>query len=316
MAAEAVAQSGVTVLRYGHMNPADSIPGIQANYFAEKVKEYTRGAVRVEVHPASLLGTLEEQLEQVTSGIIAIHHNTAGAFGSLAEDFSVLDTPYIYRDLDHLLKVTSVDSPVMKKLEAELLRKGVRVLYTFYFGTRQLTCDRPVKKPADLAGVKIRAIPFPIYVATIEGLGAIPVSIDWAQTPAALAAKAVSGQENPVNTVLTSRLYESQQYLILTSHIRAADIVVMNDDIWRRLGSQSREGVTRAAAEASKFGTMLTADQEKRDQRELEAKGMRVIGPEEGLDLRAFEANMKKILQGRYASRWGQLYSLIESLRG
>ena len=122
------------------------------------------------------------------------------------EPFAALDTPYLYRDVDHLMKTVDVDSPVMKKLNEGLIKSaGVRVLYAYYFGTRQLTANKGVTQPSELAGMKIRAIPFPIYMSTVEGLGAVPVPVDWSEVPTALATGVVNGQENPVNVVLSSK---------------------------------------------------------------------------------------------------------------
>lgn len=310
------AAENVVILRYAHMSEKGSIAGMQADYFAAKVAEYSAGTVRVEVHPASRLGTLQEQMDQVQSGVVALHHNTAAAFGALSEDFAVLDSPYIYRDVQHLLKVTSPTSPVMQKLEEDLLkRKGLRVLYTYYFGARQLTCDRPVYKPADLAGVKIRAVPYPMYISVVEGLGAVAVPIDWSRTPTALAAKAVNGQENPVNTILSSRLYESQKYLMLTTHILSAHIVVVNDEAWKRLSKTARDVLSRAARDASAYGTELLLSQEQRDKAELVEHGMIVIGPKEGLDVAAFRDRVQKLRKERFGDKWAEYYRMIEDIR-
>jgi TRAP-type C4-dicarboxylate transport system, periplasmic component len=300
-------------LRYAHMNSADSIPGKQALYFADRVRELSGGSVVVEVYPDSRLGSLQEQAEQVSSGVIAFHHNTAAGIGYLYRDFAVLDTPYIYRDVDHLLAVTAPNSEVMAKLGAGLLRaRGLRVLYTFYFGARDLSCDRPIRKPADLASLRIRSIPFPIYQAAVEGLGGIPTPIDWAQTPTALAAKVVNGQENPVNILLSSKLYENQPYLMLTHHILAADIVVANDAIWQKLSRSQREAISRAAALAAAYATKLTRESEAQDLAELKRRGMKVIGPAEGLDLGSFRERTTKLVQSRFGPEWGEYYSLIE----
>jgi TRAP-type transport system periplasmic protein len=310
-AATASAESKLT-LRYAHMNTADSIPGLQAAYFAEKVREYSSDSVTVEVYPDSRLGSLQEQAEEVSSGVIAFHHNTAGGIGSLYEDFAVLDTPYVYRDVSHLLKVVDPSSAVMAKLGAGLLkRKGVRVLYAFYFGARELSCDRPIKKPQDLAGLKVRSIPFPIYQAAVEGLGAIATPIDWAQTPTALAAKVVNGQENPVNILLSSKLYESQPYLMLTDHMRAADFVVVNEAVWQGLSQARRSAISRAAAAASAYATKLTLEREASDLAELKRRGMKVIGSAEGLDIQAFRSRTERIVSERFGAKWEEYYRLI-----
>lgn len=315
-APKAVAQPSIVTLRYAHMNTPESVPGLQAAFFAEKVGLYTGGSVKVEVYPDSQLGTLKEMADEVSSGVVAFHHNTAGTIGELFEDYSVLDTPYIYRDVAHLLRVTDPASPLMTKLGAGLLKKsGVRLLYTFYFGARELTCDRPIRKPEDLKSLKVRSIPFPIYTTAIEGLGAIATPIDWVLTPTALKAKVVNGQENPFDIILDSKLYESQPYLMLTNHILAADSVVVNEAAWLRLSSAERDGITRAAAETSAYATKLTLDKEAVDLAALKAKGMKVIGPAEGLDVDAFRANTRRLVEKRFGVKWDQYYRLIDAAR-
>lgn len=307
---------GRLTLRYAHMNSAQSIPGRQAAFFAERVREYSGGSVVIEVYPDSQLGSLQAQAEEVSSGVIAFHHNTAAGIGYLYKDFAVLDTPYAYRDVAHLLAVADPSSKLMSKLGGGLLKeKGLRVLYTFYFGARELSCDRPIRRPEDLAAVKIRSIPFPLYKVAVEGLGGLPMPIDWAQTPTALAAKVVSGQENPVNIVLDSKLYESQPYLMLTNHILAADIVVVNESIWQKLSKARRAVVARAAAEASAYATKATLDSERSDLAELKRLGMKVIGPAEGLDIDAFRARTKKLIGQSFGLEWREYYSLIDQTK-
>jgi TRAP-type transport system periplasmic protein len=307
---------GKVTLRYAHMNSPGSVAGLQAAFFAEKVAEYSSLSIKIEVYPNSQLGSLQEQIDQVSSGKIAFHHNTAGAIGTLYEDYAVLDTPYAYRDVAHLLRVVNPASPLMAKLGSGLLKKGgVRVLYTFYFGARELSCDRPIKRPADLRLVKIRSIPFPIYNAAVEGLGAIPTPIDWALTPTALEAKVVNGQENPVDIVLDSKLYESQPYLLLTGHMLAADTVLANDAVLRGLSDSQRAAIARAAAEASAYATRLTLKGESADLEALKAKGMKVIGPAEGLDLAAFQANTAALVRERFGAKWAAYYRLIDAQR-
>jgi tripartite ATP-independent transporter DctP family solute receptor len=308
--------SQTTVLRYSHPNAPTSIAGMQADYFAKKVSEYTKGAVSIEIYPNSALGSLADQAKLVSAGAIALHHNTAAGIGSLFEPFAVLDTPFLYRDVDQLTRVVDPSSPVMTKLNEGLVKKsGVRVLYTFYFGARELTCDRPIKKPADLKGLKIRSVPFPIYQAAIEGMGGIPTALDWAQTPTALSTKVVQGQENPVNTILSAKLYESQGYIMMTNHILGAEIVVINESVWKGLSKAVQQGIAKAAAETSAYATKLTLGQEASDLAGLKAKGMKVIGAAEGLDLEAFRASTKKTVDAKFGSEWAEYYKAIASIK-
>ena len=302
--------------RYGHMNPPSSAAGIQATWLAEAVEKNTGGQIKIKVYPASSLGKLQELAEAVSTGTIALSHNTAAGIGSLHEPFAALDTPYLYRDVDHLMKTVDVDSPVMKKLNEGLIKSaGVRVLYAYYFGTRQLTTNKAVTQPSEMAGLKIRAIPFPIYMTTVQGLGAVPVPVDWSEVPTALATGVVNGQENPVNVVLSSKLYEAQSHMMLTGHIMNAQVIVINEKIWQGLTPELRQAVSKAAAEVRQRATDTVRTQESEELAKLKSLKMTVIGPDNGLKLDAFKASVNKLVNEKFAAKYGDLYKEIAAIR-
>jgi len=303
-------------LRYGHMNAPNSIAGMQADWLAEAIAAKTNGEIAVEVFPSSQLGKLQELAEAVSTGTIALSHNTAGAVGSLHPPFAAFDTPYLYRDVDHLMKVVDTKSPVMQRLNEELVQAaGVRVLYAFYFGSRNLTADRAVKTPADLNGVKIRSIPFPIYMAAVEGLGAVPVPVDWSEVPTALATGVVSGQENPVNVVLTHKLYEVQSHMMETGHIVAAEMVLINDEVWQSLSDAHRAALQEAAEEVRQKATQFVLDSEAEETEKLRQLGMTVIGPEDGLDLAAFRSSVKARVDAEFGTQYGDFYREVDAIK-
>jgi tripartite ATP-independent transporter DctP family solute receptor len=268
------------------------------------------------VYPSSQLGKLQELAEAVSTGTIALSHNTAAGIGSLHEPFAALDTPYLYRDVDHLMKVMDVGSPVMKKLNDGLVKDaGVRVLYAYYFGTRHLTTNKAVKQPADLSGLKIRAIPFPIYMTTVEAMGAVPVPVDWSEVPTALATGKVNGQENPVNVVLSSKLYETQSHLMQTGHIMNAQVIVINEKAWQNLSPAQRDQLTAAAAEVRRKATEMVRKQEASETEELKKNKMTIIGPAEGLNLTAFQTSVRKAVDQKFGAKYGELYKAIEAVR-
>ncbi|UYG04091.1 TRAP transporter substrate-binding protein [Halomonas sp. LR3S48] len=302
-------------LRYGHMHTPNSIAGMQAEWLAEAITEKTNGEVAVDIFPNSQLGKLQELAEAVSTGSIAISHNTAGAIGSLYPPFAAFDTPYLYRDIDHLMAVMDVDSPVMQELNEGLVdASGVRLLYAFYFGTRHLTTNQEIKSPDDLEGVKIRSIPFPIYMATVEGMGAVPVPVDWAEVPTALATGVVEGQENPVNVVVTSKLNEVQSHMMLTGHISAAQVIVMNDDTWQSLSPEHRDAITEAAAEVRERATAAMLEAEAEDFATLREAGMHIVGPEDGLELEAFRTRVSDRIAEEFTAQYGELYEQIAAV--
>ena len=102
---------------------------------------------------------------------------------------------------------------------------------------------------------------------------------------------------------------------MLTGHILGAEIVVINDAAWRKLSREAQRGLMRAAAETSAYATRLTSESEGADIEALRARGMKVIGPAEGLDRQAFAARTKRLVRTRYGAEWSEYYKLIDSLR-
>jgi len=313
----AVSLSGgdAVTLRYAHMNPRDSVAGLQAEYFAARARELSEGRVRVEIFPDSSLGGISRQLELARDGTVDMHHTTASALGSLFEGFSVLDTPYLVSDPGRLSRIADRDSPLMRTLGAGLEdAAGLTVLYTFYFGARQLTFDAPVLRPEELAGRRIRAIPYPMYELTVRSLGGVPTPIDWAQTPTALATGTVRGQENPTDTILAAKLYRQQSHLMLTGHLLGAEIVVINRRSLNLLSKANRAAVMAAAAEAGDFATRTLVERERRAISELQERGMTVISEAQGLDIEAFRARAKSLVGREYGTRWAKYYDIIERI--
>lgn len=304
-----------TTLRYGHMHTPNSIAGEQAQWFADAVREKTGGELDIQIFPNSQLGKLQELAEAVSTGSIAFSHNTAGAIGSLYEPFAAFDTPYLYRDIDHLMKVTDAESPLMQELNQGLVdASGTRALYAFYFGTRNLTADRAAKAPGDLSGVKIRSIPFPIYMATVEGLGGVPVPVDWSEVPTALATGVVNGQENPMNVLVSAKLYEVQSHLMLTGHITAAQVVMMNDGVWSELSDTHKAAVASAATETRARASEAMLSSEASDLEALRGHGMTVLDEASGLDLAAFKAAVQTRISSEFDSQFGDLYAKIAAV--
>ncbi|MBI9102705.1 MAG: TRAP transporter substrate-binding protein [Spirochaetales bacterium] len=308
-------ESGTSQLIYAHMNAPGSNTGLQAVHFEELVKEKTNGSVIINVYPSSQLGTLQEMAEMVSNGSVAFHHNTMAGIGSLYADYAALDTPFLYKDVDHLMRVTDVDSPIMKKLNEGLIaERNVRNLYNFYFGTRQLTANKAVRTPDDLRGMKIRAIPFPIYMAAVDGMGAIATPIDFSELPTALATGAADGQENPANTIYANKFQDVQSHMMLTGHIMGAECVVVNETVWQSFTAEQQKQIKEAAAETALWATKITQEGEAENVQLLKDAGMTVISEAEGLDLEAFRSRVNAYVNEKFSDQYGEIYDIIKTI--
>lgn len=317
LAATCSADEKVTVLKYAHMNTEDNTSGMYAQWFADRVEELTNGSVHIDVYPNSQLGSIQEMAEMVSAGTIQLHHNTWGGLSAIYEKLEYLDTPYIFKSIEDGIKVNDITtSPVLQELNEELIANaGVRILNSIYGGARELTCNKPVYSPADLKGVKVRAIPSPIYVTAVEGMGAIAVAVDWADTPAALATGVADGQENPPVSIYTANLQETQKYMMDTKHILAIGPTVMNEAAYQALTPEQQAAIDQAAYETWEKFNAYDIEQENGYIQKLIDDGVTFIKAEDGLKVDEFKASVDALVAVNYA-KYADEYAKINEYLG
>ena len=300
---ETASESKPIVMKYAHMNPPDNLDGQYAQYFADKVNELTNGEIVVEVYPNSQLGTLQEQVEMLSAGTIQFHHTTWGALSALYQDVEVLDTPYLCATVEDSIKLNDIkNSPIMQKFDQALQEKAnVKILCSIYGGSRMLTCTFPVYSPADLKGVKVRALPSPVYITAVEGMGAIPVAIDWADTPTALATGVAQGQENPPSTTYNAKLQESQDYIMETRHIMATGPILMNSTAFNSLSPEHQKAIEDAAYDTWEKYNQIGIDSESEYIEKLCDEGMTFITADDGLKVDEFKKSVDALVAKTYA---------------
>ncbi len=266
-------------LRLAHF-AAETHPGhIAAQQFAERVAERTDGAVEIELYPANELGSPPEQLEQTLLGAIDMNLPTHGGLDKYEKAFGTVMTPFAFRDYAHAHEV--LDGPFTEWVTPKLEDQGLVMLSHWEYGFRNITnAERPIEKPEDVAGLKLRTPPEVQIVAAVEGLGASATQIAFPELPNALNQGVVDGQENPIGVIYHFKLDDFQDHLALTRHVYNAMIHVVNKDSWDRLTSEQQEIVREESAAAGELMRELVVQQEEDELAELEARGMSVTRPE------------------------------------
>lgn len=280
------------VIRYVHPNSSSDIPGQYATLLSEIVEEKSNGEIIIEVYPSSQLGGVREMIEGAQLGIVNMGHNSFAALSQFLPEIAVFNFPFIYDDIDHAIAATDPQqSPIIQEFNERLIaRSNLRIVGSYFFGIRRLTTsDFPVYRPSDLQGKKIRAIPLPIWIAMVEGMGAIPTPVDFSELPTALATGIVDGQENPVNTIYSAQMYETQNYLMLTDHMIDINMVYMNNDTFESLSEEQKEIFLEAHKEAAMKVRKRSEELQNSLIEELQKLGMEVISQEDGLEVETFQ---------------------------
>ena len=241
-----VAMAKGTNIKIAHVVNEKDAFHVCALKFKEIVEEKTDGDVTVTIFPNAKLGDERALLEGMKMGVVDAGIITSGPIINFIPEFGVFDLPFLFRSPSHAYAV--LDGPVGKTLLGKLEDQGWKGLAYGERGFRNLTnSKRAVKTPADVEGLKVRLMQNPIYVKTFKTLGANAVPMAWTEALTALQQKTIDGQENPLNVIVAFKLYESQEYLSLTRHAYAPNVVMMSMRSWDKLTPEQQEVVQEAA---------------------------------------------------------------------
>ena len=268
---------------------------------AEIVQQKSNGALRVQVFGDGQLGTEQESIEGVQLGTIDMFMGSAGSVGRFLPRLEAFAHPFLWRDQDHLMAVAR--GPVADELSAELQSKAaIRILdLGWIFGQRHVTTKQTeVKKPADMARLKIRVQPTGIYLDTIRAMGANPTPMDFKEVYTSMQTGVIDGQENPLNVIATRAFYEVQGYLILTGHILQNQAVLISDRTFQSLSPENRKILVDATREAGSYQNKVLSDDERSQLELVKSKGMKVVEP----DVAAFRAATADVYR-KYEKTWG-----------
>ena len=157
-----------TVIRYGDVLPANYPSVVALEAAGREIAAKTGGRLEMQVFPASQLGTQRDMIEALGSNALQLYTDGAATFGSWVPAISVLEAPYVWRDAAHMSKgMASVDGRNLT--DALVKTRGMRILDTIYYGTRQLTtAGKAVKEPKDMVGFKLRVPPVDVFNAMAE----------------------------------------------------------------------------------------------------------------------------------------------------
>jgi tripartite ATP-independent transporter DctP family solute receptor len=299
---EAAAGTSVQVVKFSSPVAPDHPNNIAALKFAEIVNKESGGRLKVEVFPANQLGNVKDVIENVMTGSVHMYMGGTSETSLFQSEFAVMDAPYLFRDYDHLMK--GAKSDVVKEIGAKLEKnRGVKILTAeIYYGARHLTTrNKPIKTPADLKGMLVRAPDQPIYLEAVRAMGATPTPVAFSDLYMALKQGVVDGQENPIPTIYTYKYYEAQKYLMLTGHMLRVNVIGADASWYGKLSPDLKTIIGKALDEAVKLNNQLTLKQEKDMLEELKKLGMEVVQP----DVEAFR-EAAKVVPPKFEDRWGK----------
>lgn len=244
---DAGAQAPITV-RLGLSATPGSLIYITAEEYAKRANEALKGKAEVKVFPSSQLGTDEQMLKGIRAGTLEMFVPST-IMSTVEPKYGVFEMPYLLKDWNHVRRVAA-NPEIKRQLFEPLPAKGIRALAYWENGFRHITNNvRPIVKPEDLKGIKLR-VPSGIWrVKMFKAYGANPTPLAFAEVYSALQSGVMDGQENPFAQIWSARFHEVQKYLSLTGHVYSPAYPVVGEKWWQSIPADVRATLERVAVE-------------------------------------------------------------------
>ena len=244
--------AGPIIIKFSHVVANDTPKGKAAEKFKQLAEKYSAGRVKVELYPNSQLYKDREEMEALQRGAVQMLAPSVSKFGPLGvREFELFDLPYLIPDAQTVDRVT--DGPIGKNLFAKLEPKGVKGLAYWDNGFKQFSANRPLRKPEDFRGLKMRIQSSKVLEAMMRELGALPQVMAFSEVYSALQQRVVDGTENPLSNLYTQKMYEVQSHLTISNHGCLVYAVITNRKFWEGLPADIREQLEKALAEATRY---------------------------------------------------------------
>ncbi len=211
------------------------------------------GDIDFQIFPASQIGEEEEAIEMIKLGVIASTPANIGAIGSFVPEADLFNFPFLFRDLDHFYKV--VDGPVgdqiARKIEESL---DCLVLGWWFSGARNVwNSKRPIYKPEDLNGLKIRVIASPVILESFDVFGAQSTSMSFGELYSAVQQGVLDGAECDLTDIHGMKFYEVTKYVSSTEHLFLAVALLYSKKQYDLLPPEVQKAVRKAGKNSEKI---------------------------------------------------------------
>ena len=306
------------LIRFGYGLNEQSNQGRAAKLFAEQVEKASGGKMRVRAIGAAALGPDTQMQQALIGGAQEMMVGSTATLVGISKEMALWDTPFLFnsaKEADALL-----DGPVGDKVRAKLQDKGLVGLVYWENGFRNLTnSKRPISKMEDLSGIKLRVMQNNVFLDSFKTLGTNAVPLAFSELFGALETGTVDGQENPFNTILSSKFYEVQKYLTVTNHVYSPWILLVSKKWWDGLSAAEQKVLMDAAKASRDFERQDTRAEAAGAVAELKKKGMQVneLSPAEATRMRS---NLTRVYASIGASvgmeLWNETQAELANLRG
>ena len=256
IAVPAVSWGEPLLIRFSHNQPIGSPEDVGAQALKAKLEELAGDKVKVEVYPASQLGSLREQVESTQMGVIQLTLQPASVITPFVDDIKIIDFPYLLpADRNKVFQV--LDGELGQEGLSPLSNAGFKGLGYWFAGYKLFTTKKnEIHTPADFKGLRIRVMDSPLLISQYTAWGATAVPIAYSELYNSLQQNVVDGQENPIQTIVLNNYQEVQGQIVQSYHGTMTYILMANKPWFDGLDAEMQGFIV----EAEKFGRVASRE--------------------------------------------------------
>lgn len=265
-------------LKWGSVHPETQVVTQMMMKAIDEINANAEG-IHITGYPNGVLGGSSDLVEGVQESMVDIITEGPAQFAAWVPKAAQVEAPFLWQNVEHMQK--ALNGGYRDTLNELFDDINVRILGSFYYGTRQLTANKPVNTLDDLKGMKIRVPQSDLYVKMVEAWGAAATPMNINELYMALQTGTVDAQENPLTTFESYKFYEVVKNVILTNHIICPNMIFMNEGVWESLSEHDQQVVQTAIDNAVKWQDEQIIESEKTLAEDLKQYGVQVITPDE-----------------------------------
>lgn len=259
-------------LKLAHNLPVTNHMARGMESFAKKVAEKSNGNITVQIFPSGQLFNDKSMNDALMRGGVEMGLNSTAMWASMIPAMEIFDVPFLFPDYEKIKK--ALDSGVGEKLNAEMEKKGAKVLFWVDYGFVQFANNkRPMTKPEDFKGLKIRSYG-ELPSETIKALGGAPATIGSAEVYMALQQGTIDGQTSGTTAMYDRKMYDVTKYLTVTNHAFPEFVAAINLKFWNSLSADQKKIIETASAEVRDAIRAETRNEDEKTLKLLQEKGM------------------------------------------
>ena len=278
--------------------------------FAELLKEKSGGKMTVKMYHSGTLGSQPDAIEQLRIGGIEIGNFNLGPLGPIVPEANVVSLPFIFKDVDHMWRV--LDGKAGDIINEGMTKFGIVPLAWYDAGARSFyNSKKPIMKPEDVSGMKVRVMNNDLYSGMISALGGNPSPMAFAEVYQSLKTGVVDGAENNWPSYESTGHYEVAQFYSMSQHLIIPETLCVNAKVWQGLSPEDQKILKEAAVESAMLQRKLWKEREKASEEKVLAGGVQF---NEIPDKSGFQAAMKPVYE-KFLKDNPNLKTLVETIQ-